>query len=102
MAELPQTSRNVSVTANTDILGTNVAPVTAWGWVIVTVVPTVAGKFSFVHNDGTNDDVGIQNNDTDLAAGGEYTFSTPVPPGETLNVRYSVNDTFKKLILVEG
>jgi hypothetical protein len=94
--------RNVSVTANTNILASNVSPTNPYGWAVITVIPTVAGKLSIVHHDGTNSDIGIANNDTDLAAGGEYTFEVPVPPNESINIRYSVNDTFKKLIIVEG
>jgi len=94
--------RNVSVTANTDILGTDWSPATTGGWAVITIVTTAAGKLSIVYKDGTNSDVGITNNNADLAAGAAYTFQTPVPIGESINIRYSVNDTFKRLVIVEG
>ena len=94
--------RNVSVTANTNILASNVSPVTPYGWAVITVITSAAGKLSIVHHDGTNNDIGIAENNADLEAGTEHTVEVPVPPGESINIRYSVNDTFKKIIIVEG
>lgn len=100
--------RNLSVIANAKFLGSDISPSTPDSWVTITIIPVDAGKLTVVHDNGTNEDDGILNDDTELKAGAEYSFSVPVPTNPTTNVKESVNfkfsatTTLTKLIIAEG
>ena len=102
--------RNVAVTAATDILGADITSVNPDGWLVITVIPNTTGRLSVIHVDeNANRDEGFLFNDTDLVANNEYSFNVPVPTNPTppfekelINIRYSVNATFTKLIIQEG
>lgn len=103
--------RAVSVTANTKFLASDIKSAVPDGWLVITIVPAAAGKLTVVHNDGTNEDDGILNNNTDLAAGAEYSFNVPCPTSatpstnlvqETINFKFSATTTLTKLIIMEG
>lgn len=103
--------RNHSVTADTKFLASDIKTANPDGWFVITLIPTLAGKLTVVHDDGTNEDEGVLNDDVTLKAGGEYSFNVPCPTSttnttnlvqESVNFKFSVTTTLKKLIISEG
>lgn len=100
--------RGVSYTAGQNILASNIKPSNPGSWLTITIIPATTGKLSVVHNDGTNNDVGILNNNENIVAGTEVSVSTPVPTSEdglvqeTINIRFSAGSSLTKLIISEG
>lgn len=103
--------RNLSVTANTKFLTSDIKSASPDGWLVITIIPAAAGKLTVVHDDGTNEDEGILNDDTNLKAGSEYSFNVPCPTSttnttslvqESINFKFSVTTTLTKLIITEG
>lgn len=100
--------RAVSVTADVKFLAADIKPSNTGGWLVITIIPVLAGKLTVIHDDETNEDAGILNNDVNVPAGAEVSLNVPVPTSEDgliqekVNFTFSTTTTLTKLIISEG
>jgi hypothetical protein len=92
---------NTSVTANTDILTTDLAPSKSPVLFRVYATFNASGVLSVVRKRGTTSVVEQLNSGNPLSANCAFMFDIIVEQGETINLRYSVNATCLVLKVVE-
>jgi hypothetical protein len=86
----------VAVTADANFFSTGISVTYTPSDFTFYIVPNSAGKLTVVRTKtGKPDSLEIMNNNADLIAGTAYLFTVPVDDSETINLRYSVNDTIR-------
>ncbi len=92
---------NTSETANTDILSSDLSPLTAPSYLRIYATFDASGVLSLRRTSGGTTVSEQLNGGNALSANCAYVFDVITDEGETYNLQYSVNATALKLIILE-
>lgn len=92
---------SLTVTADTAILENDLELRYPFSFVTIAITPTLSGIVSFTRTIGGVSKSEILNSGVALVAGANYSFTFAALQGETFNVKYSVGDTLKYLMVYE-
>lgn len=98
-------ANGTAVTANTNILSTNITPSASpiATFLIYVVLQTNAGKLKIIRTlaDGSTTTSETLNSDTNLVINTAYILSTLLEEGESFNIQYTADSTITKLVVTE-
>jgi len=92
---------NTSETANTDILSSDISPLTAPSYLRIYATFDASGVLSLQRTNGGTTVAEQLNSGNALSANCAYVFDVITDDGETYNLQYSADATALKLIIVE-
>ena len=92
---------NVSITANNDILSSDITPYTVPSYLRIYATFDTAGVLTLRRTNGGTTISENLNSGNSLVANAAYVFDVITDDEETYNLQYSVNATLLKLIVLE-